>query len=745
MKKIFIFTIVLIGLTDLFSLNIEYNKLDEFSQMSSFGGEESIHIEDNILYTYTDYGLEIYEIDENGDISLISKLQLVFAQSMVYYQNNIYITTAKWHFDDIPNRLLKIDVNNIQQPTIVAEYQFNLFFSYRKIEIFNDYLIFYYRTVNNSNQVIDKNLVFDLNNLEMLYDFTDLIGQPWKISDTKCIAPRGYNQYEIIDFTDIGDPVQTGFGDINSQHQYNCWDIDAINDTLIYAVSAYNVSFWDISDPFEWSLVHTIHIDNLLMDSGDCTIKDNFLFIPVVDNAMLIDLSDFSNIYFANYETSAFISFASTVAYEDYFYLADRFCGIRKFRFQDQQFEYCNSLTENTFTFWSGFYQNYLIQNHYSQPISYYDFSDINNVSSKQTLNLDHQYLELQIIGNSIFCSDNEGVDIYDISEMENPQFISRIENVVVYQFIQSNSDNFLYFQNSWQSLQKFDISELTNPQLCYQLDLNYNIYTTIIVDDYIYICESNVDNQNLHVIMGANSNVPNEVNTIYNISNLPSGYLGLTGNYLTMMYLYGIEHNDQGVKFYSIDDPINPEFIFQTSISGQVNILDDIITVLSGNSCYFYDIGNNPTGTIEPIESMIDIGYSKRIYPINQNDNNFFLYLQDCGVSTFSYNIEDTNSPENEIPITPLNLSNYPNPFNPTTKISYSLPKDVQKASIEIFNVKGQKIKSIECGNLSLGQYDIFWNGKNNNNKIVNSGVYFYKLIVDDKTVMFSKMMLIK
>jgi len=83
---------------------------------------------------------------------------------------------------------------------------------------------------------------------------------------------------------------------------------------------------------------------------------------------------------------------------------------------------------------------------------------------------------------------------------------------------------------------------------------------------------------------------------------------------------------------------------------------------------------------------------------------------------------------------ITKLN-QNYPNPFNPTTTINYSLKED-SKISLSIYNIRGQKVRLLVSDQLSAGQHSAIWNGKDDNNKSVSSGIYFYKL----KTENFEK-----
>ena len=75
-----------------------------------------------------------------------------------------------------------------------------------------------------------------------------------------------------------------------------------------------------------------------------------------------------------------------------------------------------------------------------------------------------------------------------------------------------------------------------------------------------------------------------------------------------------------------------------------------------------------------------------------------------------------------------PVLLGNYPNPFNPTTKISFSLPNE-EDIELTIYNIKGQKVKQLINGQLTAGQHSMIWDGKDTNEKSVSSGIYFYKL----------------
>lgn len=90
------------------------------------------------------------------------------------------------------------------------------------------------------------------------------------------------------------------------------------------------------------------------------------------------------------------------------------------------------------------------------------------------------------------------------------------------------------------------------------------------------------------------------------------------------------------------------------------------------------------------------------------------------------------------------INLKqNFPNPFNLATTISYSVSK-TQPVQIDIFNILGKKVKILFNGNAVRGINEVKWNGRNNQNEIVNSGIYILRLKTDDE-VFYSKMVLNK
>jgi len=95
------------------------------------------------------------------------------------------------------------------------------------------------------------------------------------------------------------------------------------------------------------------------------------------------------------------------------------------------------------------------------------------------------------------------------------------------------------------------------------------------------------------------------------------------------------------------------------------------------------------------------------------------------------------------------IGLNNYPNPFSSSTTISFSNTKSTKDTKINIYNIKGQLVKCLECGE-SLStiadgvNYSISWNGKDENGISLSNGIYFYSLQAGSD-ILVNKMILLR
>jgi len=128
--------------------------------------------------------------------------------------------------------------------------------------------------------------------------------------------------------------------------------------------------------------------------------------------------------------------------------------------------------------------------------------------------------------------------------------------------------------------------------------------------------------------------------------------------------------------------------------------------------------------------ENLNDVGNKGKLDFSKTQDRYYLIFLKDSG----------NNTPG--IIKTSLD-KNYPNPFNPTTTIRYSLA-DEGDVELNVYNIKGQKVRTLVNENKNSGHYQAIWDGTDNSKKQVASGVYFYRLTTSEKTLN-KKMLLLK
>lgn len=181
----------------------------------------------------------------------------------------------------------------------------------------------------------------------------------------------------------------------------------------------------------------------------------------------------------------------------------------------------------------------------------------------------------------------------------------------------------------------------------------------------------------------------------------------------------YSLEDNNV-ILSWNFDDLANPdfeEFAIQVSLAGG----------------QFNQIGTTTeltyTRTVTPV-----ISYSFRIVASYVNGTSL-----PSNEVTVNFTPADPPTPETN---TTTLYANYPNPFNPSTTIYFQLAED-GPVQLEIYNVRGQKIRTLVNRNESSGYHSIIWDGSDNDGKQVSSGLYLYKLHTS-KTLKTKKMMLL-
>ena len=119
-----------------------------------------------------------------------------------------------------------------------------------------------------------------------------------------------------------------------------------------------------------------------------------------------------------------------------------------------------------------------------------------------------------------------------------------------------------------------------------------------------------------------------------------------------------------------------------------------------------------------------ISTKYTQYIYP----DRNVFKAKHQEHWDLLDELLNGTEEDMIPIPNKALISSNYPNPFNPSTTIAFSIPKD-GLVKVGIYNVKGQKVKDLCDSEMLRGFHKVVWDGKDKHQRDVSSGIYFVKM----------------
>lgn len=160
----------------------------------------------------------------------------------------------------------------------------------------------------------------------------------------------------------------------------------------------------------------------------------------------------------------------------------------------------------------------------------------------------------------------------------------------------------------------------------------------------------------------------------------------------------------------------------------------DLFIAKMDADGNWLWVVGNG--GNEEDYGRSITVGENGYYYTIGCFDNSLsfgpYTLNSDGGYDIFVVKLsEDTIVEDGMIPHR-IKLSNYPNPFNPSTEIRFQIPDYIQNEQTEliIYNLRGQKIKSfVSAQDDGNGYCSVVWNGDDELGNPVSSGIYFYKL----------------
>jgi len=205
-------------------------------------------------------------------------------------------------------------------------------------------------------------------------------------------------------------------------------------------------------------------------------------------------------------------------------------------------------------------------------------------------------------------------------------------------------------------------------------------------------------------------------VNSIFSFNIGDYGFYNESIEYIPQILYSNFWNNEVG-NFYNCGEDIG----------------NNVTTNSNGDPCdIFYNIQLDPL-FLDPENG--DFHLTENSPCIDAGDPNSPLDPDGTIADMGAFYFDQNSSIDEELSSAELVLQNYPNPFNSSTKISFNLTTEfTESTEILIYNIKGQKVRVLECVNsfktkATESLSHIVWNGDDESGKPVNSGIYFYKL----------------
>lgn len=251
--------------------------------------------------------------------------------------------------------------------------------------------------------------------------------------------------------------------------------------------------------------------------------------------------------------------------------------------------------------------------------------------------------------------------------------------------------------------------------------------------------------------------------NTVVNNSGMRTMFIGGLDTYVFNNVFYNNNFTSEGVEGYELCVPNTFQFMFHSNITFSNNIIK------GGYDGYYddYPEWNEETWLNDPIDldpMLYSLDEEYPYFPLDYSPviDAGTIELPDGltlpefdlagnpriagnGIDIGCYEwIDGFVTAEEILEMFKPNLTNYPNPFNPETTISMSIPQ-AGRVKLEVYNIKGQLVKKLMDAQMELGEFTVKWNGKDNNGKKSASGTYIAKCRVNGDIIGTQKMTLLK
>lgn len=396
------------------------------------------------------------------------------------------------------------------------------------------------------------------------------------------------------------------------------------------------------------------------------------------------------------------------------------------------------------------------------------EFAQIASVTSDLTSYIDSSTEDLIWYDYVITAFDEEDNES-EYSEVLRARHLSFNSGIGIFDFTSFSEANLLFPQQSLveefyaQVFSNYDYDLIiTSPEDEFKLE-SFGIYSSVIIFKNSFSTNSNSD---LAIILDRYAELGG--NVLISASD-PLRFLGLnaetypaefTGGDIAynLMGINEVDNNStarfargQSMTWDISDLEVEPEKIYP-AFNNRIFNLEAFSTINDASVqnilSYQSDLETSPQNSFDDYIVAVSkthdtskvIVTSLPLYFIKTHQAQAFI---EAAMGSFAETVDNEDN-EAHVLTSSLNLSNYPNPFNPTTTIKFTLPTKGD-ISLKIYNVKGQLVKSFYKNNLNPGLHDLTWHGDDNQGNTLSSGLYLYRLNTESGISETKRMVLLK
>ncbi len=669
-------------------------------------------------------GIQIYDCTDPYNLvhhSMISgSYQLVRLKGDHVYCRGPYFTVFDIHDYDNPEVLVTIDTNN---------YHYGNHGNSWGVEEYNDRLYISWSNTNWDGENRRSWEIWDIADLTNPVLIESVYCQSYAVND--CMLDLRIQDdiaYQLVDVCtdlivfDISNPDEWVVID-NLALPLSCWSMIIREDT-IYLYRESRAARIDISDPYNTSMTGIVSIDGIY--SLTTTIMEDLLVLNTYNGMVLYSTENPDSLeYYGRYDEvfDTSLGYVLPVDYRCYAYPNEGYmhyidchgtgniyhinsltdCGnLDAFTIKDNELFVlpyrCYDISDpyNPVCYYASYEGNDIIVRENTAFVcdpaclGTYDISDISNISM-----LDHYYigssennfLEVALSEDTIYGITEDGMLVYDVEDVENIELLANYSTTTRAEHIRLYNDC-LYTWSEENGLFVYSIEIPNNPQEHYSY-FPGTIRAIEFFDEFLYILSDD------YLLIYTNDGQGN-------LSLQSEFYLMFTAEYEAFR------------------------------IKGNVMILADNL----GRKLSVYNISN-------PVNPRLDFNYSWNYETYEMQLTDEYLIADTGGSGIQILNIEALKNGDEVMSKPSFALSNHPNPFNPTTTISFSLP-EAGSTELSIYNIRGQRVKTLVRDYLDVGDHSFNWDGTDDRGTGVSSGVYLYR-IRSGKLDQCSKMLLMK